>query len=103
MKLFIIDENTEAELFIYGIDGDDHTEKFFVTHFSGKGVKILSDEEKKKYNTEADYAIKNICYEALSRIIADIQETIDLIADDYEKSGCNVEETYSFDCGCYVV
>ena len=103
MKLFIIDENTEAELFIYGIDGDDHTEKFFVMHFSGKGVKILSDEEKKKYNTEADYAIKNICYEALSRIIADIQETIDLIADDYEKSGCNVEETYSFDCGCYVV
>lgn len=103
MRLFIIDENTEAELFIYGIDGGDHTEKFFVTHFSGNGVKILSDEEKKKYNTEANYAIKNICYEALSRIIEDIQTTIDLIAEDYEKSGCNVEETYSFDCGCYVV
>lgn len=103
MRLFIIDENTEAECCIYGIDGTEHTEKFFVTHFSGKGVKILSDEEKKKYNTEADYAIKNICYEALARIIADIQETIDLIADDYEKSGCNVEETYSFDSGCYVV
>lgn len=103
MKLYIIDENTEAELFIYGIDGNDHTEKFFITHFAGKGVKNLSDEEKKKYNTEADYAIKNICYEALARSIANIQEAIDLIADEYEKSSCNIEETYSFDSGCYVV
>ncbi|MCM1327942.1 MAG: hypothetical protein NC253_00740 [Ruminococcus sp.] len=103
MRLFIIDENTEAELCIYGIDGNDHTEKFFVTHFSDKGVKILSEEEKKKYNTTADYAIKNICYAALAGIIEDIQRTIDLIADDYEKSGCNVGETYSFDSGCYVV
>lgn len=103
MKLYIIDENTEAELCIYGIDGNEHTEKFFVKHFSGKGVKTLSDEEKAKYNTTADYAIKNICYEALARIIADIQETIDLIADDYDRSGCDVEETYSFDSGCYVI
>lgn len=90
MRIFIIDENTEAECCIYGIDGTEQTEKFFITHFSGKGVKILTDEEKKKYNTEAYYAIKNICYEALARIIADIQETIDLIADDYEKSGWEV-------------
>lgn len=103
MRLFIIDENTEAELCIYGIDGNEHTEKFFVTHFSEKGMKFLSDEEKKKYNTTADYAIKNVCYEALSRIIAEIQEAIDLIADDYEKNGGNIEEAYTFDNGCYVV
>lgn len=103
MKLFIIDENTEAELFIYGVDGNDHTEEFFVLYFSDKGVKNLSDEEKAKYNTTADYAIKNICYEALARIIEDIQETIDLIADDYERNGCNIKETYSFDSRCYVV
>ena len=62
MRLFIIDENTEAEVCIYGIDGNENTEKFFITHFSGKGMKYLSDEEKKKFDTTADYAIKNVCY-----------------------------------------
>lgn len=103
MRLFIIDENTEAEVCIYGIDGNENTEKFFITHFSGKGMKYLSDEEKKKFDTTADYAIKNVCYEALAEIIKDLQETIDLIADDCERSGCNAEEIYSFDSGCYVV
>lgn len=103
MRIFIIDENTEAELFIYGIDGNDHTEQFFVTHFTGRGIKILTDEEKKKYNTEADYAIKNTCCEALAQIIERLQESIDIIAEEYRQSGCNIEETYTFDSGCYVV
>ncbi len=48
MKLFIIDDNTEAEIFIYGIDGSDCTERFFVSFFDGKGIKRLTEEEKNR-------------------------------------------------------
>lgn len=103
MRIYVIDDNTEVELFIYGIDGNDHTEKFFVRHFSGKGVKVLSDEEKEKLNTTASYAINNICCAALEKQIGILQETIDLIADDYERNGCDVSETYTIDGRCYVI
>lgn len=46
MKLFIIDDNTEAEVFVYGIDGSDCTERFFVSFFDGKGIKKLTEAEK---------------------------------------------------------
>ena len=103
MKLFIIDDNTEAEIFIYGIDGSDCTERFFVSLFDGKGIKRLTEEEKKQYKTEADYAILNSYCECLENAITLLQETIDIIAEEYKKSGCNIKETYTFDDRCYVV
>lgn len=103
MKLFIIDDNTEAEIFIYGIDGSDCTERFFVSFFDGKGIKKLTEEEKKQYKTEADYAILNSYCECLENAIALLQETIDIIAEEYKRSGCNVKETYTFCDRCYVV
>lgn len=103
MKLFIIDDNTEAEVFVYGIDGSDCTERFFVSFFDGKGIKKLTEAEKKQYETEADYAIPNAYCEYLENAIALLQETIDIIAKEYKRSGCNVKETYTFCDRCYVV
>lgn len=103
MRVFIIDDNTEADLFIYGVDGGEHTEQFFIQHFSDKGVKFLTEEEKKKYNTSADYGIYNVCYEALAEIIEQLQATIDNIAEDMERSSCDPEKTYTFNDRCYVI
>ncbi|MCM1523786.1 MAG: hypothetical protein NC120_04940 [Ruminococcus sp.] len=103
MRLFIIDERTEAEVVIYGIDGYEHTEKFFSQYFADKGIKFLSEEEKVKYNTSADCGIYDICYEKLAEIIDVLQRTIDSIAEEYEKSGCDIGETYTFNGRCYVV
>lgn len=103
MKLFIIGENTEAEMSIYGVDGNDHTEEFFILYFSGMGAARLSDEEKKKYNTEADYAITNRCLDCLAENIEKIQKSIDLIAEQYAKNGGDVKEDYTLNDRCFVI
>lgn len=103
MKLFIVDDNNEAEVFIYGIDGNDCTERFFVNFFEGKGIKRLTDEEKKQCRTEADYAILNSYCEYLENAISLLQGTIDIIAKEYKQSNCNIKDTYTFDGRCYVV
>lgn len=103
MKIYIIDDNTEAEMNIYGVDGEEHTEQFFIRHFSNKGIKYLSEEEKERYKTSADYGIYNVCYEAFAEIAERLQETIDRIAEDMERSGCDPVKTYTLDDRCYVV
>ncbi len=103
MKLFIIDDNTEAEVFVYGIDGSDCTERFFVSFFEGNGVNKLGEAEKKQYGTEADYAVPNAYCEYLENAIALLQKSIDIIAEEYKKSGCNIKETYTLGDRCYVV
>lgn len=103
MKLFIIDDNTEAELFIYGVDGNDHTEEFFVLYFSGRGAARLSDEEKGKYNTTADYAITNGSCACLAENIEKIQKSIDLIAEERNRNGSDVKKDYTIDDRCFVI
>lgn len=103
MRIYIIDDNTEAELSIYGVDGNEHTEQFFITHFTGKGIKFLTNEEKAKYNTAADCAISNICYEVLGTVIADLQKAIDDIAEEYERNNSDIKGVYTFDNKCYAI
>ncbi|MCH5199713.1 MAG: hypothetical protein J1F60_02045 [Oscillospiraceae bacterium] len=103
MKIYITDFNREVDVCIYGVDGDEHTEDFMLKYFGDKGLQFLSAEEKAKYDTAADYAIDNICYEALAQSIDKIQSAIDAIANDYEKSGCDISEIYTFDGKCYVI
>ncbi len=103
MKIYIIDENTEAEVYIYGIDGEEHTEQFFYKYFSRKGIQILSDEEKEVYNTSADYALSQISCTALDSVLETIQKTIDIISEDVKISKCDIDKTYSVDGKCYVI
>lgn len=103
MLIYIIDDNTEAEVHIYGIDGEDRTERFFISHFADKGIKFLTDEEKEKYKTSADCGIYDVCFEKLAEIIGNFQQTIDRIAEDLEKNDSDVNETYTFDDRFYVV
>ena len=57
MKVFIYGFNRNAEICIYGISGEEETEKFLTKFFADKGLYLLSEEEKKKYNTDAEYAV----------------------------------------------
>lgn len=103
MKVFIYGFNREAEICIYGVSGEEATETFLVRFFSDKGLYKLTDEEKKKYNTEAEYAVSKDSYEALAQNIERIQTALDLIADDVIKSECDPNEVYKIDGNCYVV
>ena len=47
MKVFIYGFNRNAEICIYGISGEEETEKFLTKFFADKGLYLLSEEEKK--------------------------------------------------------
>lgn len=103
MKLFVTDFHRNAEIYIYGIDDEEHTEDFLVRFFSDKGLIKLSKAEKKDYGTAADYAMDNTNFAALVQIIEKYQAAIDRIADDIEQTGCDPYREYSFDNSCYVI
>ncbi|UKI15533.1 MAG: hypothetical protein L6V87_07130 [Ruminococcus sp.] len=46
----------------------------------------MSEEERKKYNTDAEYAVSKESYEALAQNIERIQAALDAIADDVIKN-----------------
>jgi hypothetical protein len=103
MKVFIYGFNRNAEICIYGISGEEETEKFLTKFFADKGLYLLSEEEKKKYNTDAEYAVSKESYEALAQNIERIQAALDAIADDVIKTECDPNEVYQIDGKCYVV
>ena len=45
MKVFIYGFNRNAEICIYGISGEEETEKFLTKFFADKGLYLLSEEE----------------------------------------------------------
>lgn len=101
MKIFVKDMNREAEIYLYGIDGKDHTEDFAERHFLGNGLEFLSAEEKEKTNCK--YAISRRNYEYLIERLNAIQKAIDDAAEDIEENGCSAEAKYGFGRGKYVI
>ena len=103
MKVFVYGFNREAEICIYGINGEESTEIFLTNFFSDKGLYKLSDEDQEKYSTDAEYAVSKDSYEALAQNIERIQAALDAIADDVIKTECDPNEVYKIDEKCYVV
>lgn len=82
MKMYIYDRNVTLEVGIYNLNGDEATEMFMNKHFIDypSAFRKLSEEEKKEYNTTADYGIDNECFNAIVGMIGNVQPIIDDIA-----------------------
>ena len=65
MKVFIYGFNRNAEICIYGISGEEETEKFLTKFFADKGLYLLSEEEKK---SAREAAIKKLQEEELAKL-----------------------------------
>ena len=68
-----------------------------------KGYICCQRKKRKKYNTDAEYAVSKESYEALAQNIERIQAALDAIADDVIKKECDPNEVYQIDGKCYVV
>ncbi len=103
MKLLIRDDFREVEVYLYGIDNEEHTEEFIVLNFWDKGLKRLSEDDKKRYQTEAEYIVSEEHYKEFLKASERAQEIFDKIAEDKRRTNCNVKETYTYDGKCYVI
>ena len=104
MKLFIEEYHNDVELCLYGVDNEEHTFEYLVIHFGDKNIlRELTDEEKEKYDTEAELAIHLDDYNKIAGIALNWQTAIDKIAADQKRSNCNIEEEYCIDGYCYII
>lgn len=93
--MYIYDRNVTLEIGVYNIEGDEATEQFMNKHFSDypSAFRKLTDEEKKEYNTTADYGIDNECFNAIVGMIGSIQPIIDEVARIKIENDWDYEET----------
>lgn len=87
MKVFIREDNTTDHIRIYGMSGEQKTEEFFDTVFTGKDMTQVyrtTDEERKEFGTDAVYTFySRAAFDKFCEYLNILQGTIDLIADDF--------------------
>lgn len=87
MKIFIREDESNYHVRIYGLNGEQKTEEFFGKVFTGKDMTQVyrtTDEERRQFNTEAVYTFySRAAFDKFCEYIDILQETIDLIADDF--------------------
>lgn len=104
MKLFVQEYHRDAEVYVYGIDGDDHTEDFFDKYFSDcKEIRRTTAREKGKFGSNAPYLIRTIGeYELLANTLTVIQSALDAVADAID-SGYSTADDFRFDEQCFII
>ena len=103
MKIYISDLHRETEIYIYGVDGEEATERFIEKYFEPNEVIRLSESRRKKYNTDAMYAISGESYEVLAQTIERIQNTIDMVAEELLERDFEPEKEYADNSKCFVI
>lgn len=103
MKVFILEEQREVHIRIYGIDGEQHTKEFFDAVFVGMScVYPTTDEEKSEYGTDAIYTFESrAAFNKFCEYLEILQDTLDTISEALFKD--DSAEEYSFEYANYIV
>ena len=98
MKIYIEDLNRDGDIYLYGIDGDDHTEEYICHYFFGEMnnvMRFLSDGERIVYETTAYYAVDSVeIYDSVVHTVNMLQKIIDYISDFAVRNSVSVKEMF---------
>ena len=103
MKIFILEEQREVHIRIYGIDGEQHTKEFFDAVFVNMScIYPTTEAEKKEYDTDAVYTFESkAAFDKFCEYLEILQETLDTIAESLIDE--NSVEEYCFEYEKYLV
>lgn len=105
MKVLILENKTEYDIQIYGIDGTEKTIEFFQTYFIGVptvGIYETTSEERELYHTTALITFLTVHdYNCFVRVINVIQDGIDAVSDALDE-GQDIDD-YTFNGESYII
>lgn len=103
MKVFIREYCRDAEVTIYGIDGEDHTKDFFEKYFLGcRDVYRTTEEERTEYHSKAEFTVvKADHFNYFAENLGKIQNAIDIVAEALMR-GESIDN-YTFNGKCYIM
>lgn len=103
MKIFILEEQREVHIRIYGVDGEQRTKEFFDAVFVNMScIYPTTEAEKKEYDTDAVYTFESrSAFDKFCEYLEILQDTLDTISEALFKDD-SVEE-YSFEYANYIV
>ena len=83
MKIFILEEQREVHIRIYGIGGEQLTKEFFDSVFVNMPcIYPTADDEKTAYGTDAGYTFESrAAFDKFCEFLEPLQETLDKIAE----------------------
>ena len=101
MKIFILEEEREVHIRIYGIDGEQRTKEFFDAVFVNMScIYPTTEAEKKEHDTDAVYTFESkAAFDKFCEYLEKLQDTLDtiseaLIEDDSAEEYCFEYENY---------
>lgn len=101
MKVFILEEEREVHIRIYGIDGEQRTKEFFDAVFVNMScIYPTTEAEKKEHDTDAVYTFESkAAFDKFCEYLEKLQDTLDtiseaLIEDDSAEEYCFEYENY---------
>lgn len=101
MKVFILEEEREVHIRIYGIDGEQRTKEFFDAVFVNMScIYPTTEAEKKEHDTDAVYTFESkAAFDKFCEYLEKLQDTLDTISealfeDDSAEEYCFEYENY---------
>ena len=101
MKIFILEEEREVHIRIYGIDGEQRTKEFFDAVFVNMScIYPTTEAEKKEHDTDAVYTFESkAAFDKFCEYLEKLQDTLDTISealfeDDSAEEYCFEYENY---------
>lgn len=103
MKVFILEEQREVHIRIYGVDGEQRTKEFFDAVFVNMScVYLTTEDERKKYHTNGIYTFESrAAFNKFCTFLEKLQDTLDKIAEAI--IGGDDEKEYGFEYANYIV
>ena len=103
MKVFILEEEREVHIRIYGIDGEQRTKEFFDAVFVNMScIYPTTEAEKKEHDTDAVYTFESkAAFDKFCEYLEKLQDTLDTIAEALIDE--NSAEEYCFEYENYLV
>lgn len=98
MKVYVEELKKTKSLYLYGIDGNECTEKLLIALGYAENVFYkLTDEQRSNVNadiemTDVTYGISDMYYSKVVEAIKEIQEAFDKLSDEADDSDCTAEE-----------
>ena len=103
MKVFILEEEREVHIRIYGIDGEQRTKEFFDAVFVNMScIYPTTEAEKKEHDTDAVYTFESkAAFDKFCEYLEKLQDTLDTISEALFEN--DSAEEYCFEYENYLV
>lgn len=103
MKVFILEEQREVHIRIYGVDGEQRTKEFFDVVFVNMScVYPTTEDERKEYHTNGIYTFESkAAFDKFCEYLEMLQDTLDTISEALFND--DSAEEYCFEYANYIV